>query len=289
MIKKFLAYSFTAALTASCLVFSGMNANAASVDDVAAVARSYGYSEDMIQMGYNEYYLNQEEYPPERLDRVIGQLHAAGSQIITTGPQVTDAYTTTVTTSSTTAQNTDVQTTVSGGNSAGVVTTVPNQPDSTPITLKTDDGASFDRISKKDFIALSYEDKMKYISSFTPEQQQAIINSLSPEEYQSILKQSPVDQKAQIVDKLSDAVEEMGLNINVDDISDDSLTISIINKDGELVNRTTAGDTVENTGYNRSMLFATAGGLLAAALGILFLLMCYSFAKKDRIEGTNEK
>lgn len=289
MIKKFIAYSFTAALTASCLFFSGMNANAASVDDVAAVARSYGYSEDQIQMGYNEYYLNPDEYPPERLDKVIAQLHAAGSQIVTTGPQVTDAYTTTVTTSTTAAQSTGVQTTVSGGSSAVVVTTVPDVTDSVVITLKTDDGASFDRISIKDFIALSYDDKMKYISSFTPEQQQAIINSLAPEEYQSILKQSPVDKKAQVVDKLSDAVEEMGLNINVDDISEDSLTISMRNKDGELVNRTTAGDTVENTGYNRSVLFAAAGGLFAAALGILFLLMRYSFAKKDRIEGTNEK
>lgn len=288
MIKKIITSTFTAALTASCLLFTGVSANAATVDDVAAVARSYGYSEDQIQMGYNEYYLNQDEYPPERLDKVIAQLHAAGSQIVTTGPQVTNAYTSTAATT-TAVQSTGIQTTVSEGNSTVVVTTVPNDPDSAAITLKADDGTSFDRISKKDFIALSYEDKMKYISSFTPAQQQAIINSLSPEEYQSILKQSPVDKKAQVIDKLSDAVEEMGLNINVDDISEDSLTISMRNKDGELVSRTTAGDTVENTGYDRTMIFAAAGGLFAAALGILFLLMRYSFLKKDRIEETNGK
>lgn len=287
MIKKYILGSLTVAVSASCLFFTGMNANAASVDDVAAVARSYGYSEDMIQAGYNEYYTNPDEYPPERLDKVIRELHAAGSQIVTTGPQVTNVVITTVNTT-TVGQQSNAQTTASDGY-ISIVTTVSDTSASSIIVLTTDDGETFERISEKDFIALSYDDKMKYISSFTPAQQQAIINNLSPEEYKSILKQSPIDKKTQVVDKLSDAAEDMGLNITIDEISGDSLTVSMRNEKGELINRTSSGTVVENTGYNRTPIFAAAGAMILAALGTLFFLMRYSFRKSGRIEGINEK
>ena len=58
---------------------------------------------------------------------------------------------------------------------------------------------------------------MAYFSSFTPAQQQAIIDSLSPEEYRSLMKQTPSQQKLQIVGTLSEAAEEMGLNVTVDE------------------------------------------------------------------------
>ncbi len=241
----------TAAAAAGMLTFS-MSAYATTADDVAAVARSYGYSEEDIQAGYNEYYSHPEDYPSERLDKAIAKLHEAGSQIITTGPQV---------------PNNTVTTTVQA------VEPEPETPQSGGITLTASDGTTFTRISKEEFIKLSYDEKMAYVSSFTPAQQQAIIDNLSPEEYRSLMKQTPSQQKLQIVGTLSEAAEEIGLNVTVDEITDDSLTLAMRNDRGELVNVSTAGASVEDTGYDRRGLIAIAGILLSLGISAAVLLM----------------
>ncbi|MCR5599117.1 MAG: hypothetical protein K6G33_00020 [Ruminococcus sp.] len=260
--KMFTAASAAAFAAISSAAFS-LSAYATTVDDVAAVARSYGYSEDDIQAGYNEYYSNPDAYPSEILDKAIAKLHETGNQIITVGPQVTNVPTTT-----TAAQvNTNEET-----------PTVNNE-----ITLTADDGSTFTRISKEAFVKMSYDEKMAYIRSFTPEQQQIIINNLSPEEYRSLMKQSPAEQKIQIVSKLSEAVEEMGLNITVDEITDDSLTLAMRNGSGELVNVSTAGASVEDTGYDRRGILAVAASIIVSAAGAVYFVM-----RRMRSEGSEQ-
>lgn len=252
-IRKWLTVGAVSVLTALSSTSFALSASATTVDDVAALARSYGYSEDDIQAGYNAYYANPEAYPSETLDLAMAKLNEAGNQIITTGPQATDVPTTT-----TVAQNVNTETTPAYEND---------------ITITAKDGSTFTRINKDEFIKKSYDEKMAYIRTFTPEQQQAIIDNLSPEEYRSLMKQSPAEQKLKIVSKLSEAVEELGLNITVDEISDDSLTIAMRNNEGELVNVSTAGATVEDTGYDRRGILAVAAAIIAAALGAMFLLI----------------
>ena len=257
---KALLYTFF--VSAGIFVFS-MTANATTADDVAAVARSYGYSEEDIQAGYNEYYSHPEDYPSERLDRAIAKLHEAGRQIVTTGPQSSEPPVITTTAS---AQE-------------GNEPTVPSQ--NSGITLTASDGTTFTRISREEFINMSYQQKMAYISSFTPAQQQAIIDDLSPEEYRSLMKQTPAEQKIQIVGTLSEAAEEMGLNITVDEITDDSLTLAMRNDKGELVNVSTAGASVEDTGYDRRGIIAVAGILIGLSISALIVLM-----ERMRIKGS---
>lgn len=253
----------------SVLSFGGMcscflTAYATTADDVAAVARSYGYSEEDIQAGYNEYYANPEAYPSEILDKAIAKLHEAGQQIITTGQQVPPQAQVTTTTVAP-GGNDDPGTPVSGG-----------------IVVTMKDGSTFTRISKEEFIAMTYDQKMEYIRSFTPEQQQAIIDNLSPEEYRSLMKQTPADQKLQIVNTLSEAANAMGINITVDEITDDSLTIAMRNDKGELVNVSTAGAKVEDTGYDRRFLFASAFSLIA--VGLSSVLCILRRIKRDEVE-----
>lgn len=257
---KALLYTFT--ITAGMFAFS-FTANATTADDVAAVARSYGYSEEDIQAGYNEYYSHPEDYPSERLDRAIAKLHEAGRQIVTTGPQSSDPVIVTTTASA------------PDGNES------PATPQSSGITLTASDGTTFTRISREEFIKMSYQQKMAYISSFTPAQQQAIIDDLSPEEYRSLMKQTPAEQKVQIVGTLSEAAEEMGLNITVDEITDDSLTLAMRNDKGELVNVSTAGASVEDTGYDRRGIIAFAGILIGLSISAVIVLM-----KRMRIKGS---
>ena len=232
-----------------------MTSYATTADDVAAVARSYGYSEEDIQAGYNEYYANPDAYPSEVLDKAIAKLHEAGQQIITTGQQTPQQPQTTTTAAAPNCNDT------------------PEIPVTDGIVITMKDGSNFTRISREEFIAMTYEQKMEYIRSFTPEQQQAIIDNLSPEEYRSLMKQTPADQKLQIVNTLSEAANAMGINITVDEITDDSLTIAMRNDKGELVNVSTAGAKVEDTGYDRRMLFAVAFSLIAFGLSSVYYVL----------------
>ena len=254
------AFASTAIITVAAIAFSA-RAYATTADDVAAVARSYGYSEEDILAGYNEYNSHPEDYPSEILDKAIEKLHEAGNQIITAGPQVTDVPTTT-----TIANNSEQSTPVDGG-----------------ITLTASDGTTFTRISVEAFINMSYDEKMAYVRSFTPAQQQAIIDNLTPEEYRSLMKQSPSEQKLQIVGKLSEAAEQMGLNITVDEISDSSLTIAMRNDSGELLNVSTAGASVEDTGYDRRGVLACVTALFGVGISALFLVM-----RKIKANGAEE-
>jgi hypothetical protein len=253
MNKKLISLAASAVISSSAVV--SMNAWATTVDDVAAVARQYGYTEDIIQSGYSEYYSHPEDYPSDRLDVAIQKLNEAGSQIVTTGPQVTQQETV-VTTVSSDENNVDSQN---------------NDPDG--ITLTASDGTTFTRISREAFINMSYDEKMAYLSSFTPAQQQAIIDDLSPLEYRSLMKQSPAEQKIKVVDKLSEAAEEMGINITVDELTDDSITLAMRNDNGELINVSKAGVSVEDTGYDRRGIVALACSLICAAVGGVYFLM----------------
>ncbi|WP_455530662.1 hypothetical protein [Ruminococcus sp.] len=260
-IKRICTYIsfFTASIISSCAF--GSSAMATTVDDVAAVARSYGYSEDDISQGYNAYYANTEKYPSEILDQAIAYLHASGSQIIDTAPQQPGSPVTTETTAETPTES-----------QQDASADTEQQPVS-DLTLTASDGSTFTRISREKFIAMSYDDKMAYVHSFTTEQQQAIIDDLSPEEYRAIIKQSPAEQKLKVVEKLSEAAGQMGLNITVDEITDDSLTVAMRNDKGELLNVSTAGVAVDDTGYDRRGLLAASAAFIGIGITSAFMLI----------------
>ena len=128
---------------------------------------------------------------------------------------------------------------------------------------------------------------MAYISSFPQDQQQVIINNLTPAEYKSLIKQSPAEKKMEIVHSLSGAADEMGFVVTVDEVTDDSLTVSMRNGEGKLVNRVNAGMTVEETGYDRRGIFAAIGAALLIAIGGLVFIAdkCFRKEKTERSDG----
>ena len=144
------------------------------------------------------------------------------------------------------------------------------------------DGTTFTRISKQEFIALSYEGKQSYIATFPPEQQQFILDNLSPEERRSLLKQLPTDKKLDTIKGMADVAEEMGVKLTVDELGDDTIKLTVHNENGEVIGHSSVGaDIVENTGYDRRWVFAAAGGLfLISIAGVIFLFRRSSL--KDR-------
>lgn len=280
MLKKFLI-GITSVLGASAaLLFGGMTAGAATVEDVWQAAREAGYPEYFIQDVYNQALA---EYGPEywtseNLQRVIDALHAESQNHLTTGPQVTQQVTTTTTalTETTTQTNNDKPETPSATEPA------PTEPSKNVITLTMADGTTFTRISKQEFIALSYEGKQSYIATFPPEQQQFILDNLSPEERRSLLKQLPTDKKLDTIKGMADVAEEMGVKLTVDELGDDTIKLTVHNENGEVIGHSSVGaDIVENTGYDRRWVFAAAGGLfLISIAGVIFLFRRSSL--KDR-------
>ncbi len=256
-----------------------LTAYATTVDDVARVARELGYPEDLIQQGYNQYYADPSKYTSADFDYAIASLYEAEPNI-TTAPQNPNPVTTATTTVSVTDSAESTGTTVSAG--AGNTSDNNDSTDNSSggITLSTADGSEFTRISSDEFIKLSYEEKMNYIRNFTPEQQQVIIDNLSPQERASLKKQLPMEQKMDVVDSMKDFAEIFDLNVSVDEISEDNISLSMRNDEGELVGMANAGTLVEDTGYDRRGILALSAGLIAVA-GMLIVAVSKFFRTGD--------
>ncbi|MDE7363267.1 MAG: hypothetical protein K2N27_00040 [Ruminococcus sp.] len=261
--KKHLTKIFagTAIIISLCAV--PMTSYGATPEEAEAAARACGMSEEMVQYFWNEYYTNPEKYTPEVIDQMIAEMYATKNMVAPTVPYNPDAQVPIDTTSAVTVpENPDTPTTV---------TDTPVSDGS--ITLTMPDGSTITRISKEQFIALSYEEKMTYLSTFTEEQQAVIISNLSPEEYKSMLKQLPMEDKLTVVDSLADVGESMGLNVSVDEISNDNLSYSMKNDNGEIVAVASVRENVENTGYDRRGIFAVAGAFIMTGIAGLFMLV----------------
>jgi len=279
---------------ATVLLSMPFSANGATPDEAAEVARRYGYSEDEIQQAYNEYNLHPEQYPPEKIDQIIAKVEEASGGIVSVVPYNPDAK---VPDSAVSTETTVVPDTTSSAETQGtessettpqnVVHDSENQDveEQQNITLTLPDGTEFTRISTDKFIDLSYDEKMNYLSTFPPEQQQVIIDNLSPQEYRSITKQMPTEDKADYIDNLAEVAGEFDMNITVDEMTDDNIQISIRNSDGELTNVSKAGVLVENTGYDRRGIFAVAGLLFSSAFTGLFVLLKNCFSREEKYEG----
>lgn len=276
MHKNFLRL-LTAALLAVSLTAVPMSANAATPEEAEAIARQYGVPEETLQAFWNEYYSNPELYPPEIIDGMIEQFKEYAKDIVTNVPHDPNAS---VPVSTTTASNT--QTTVVPDNPATPAEPKePDKPEDGSIILTMPDGSTITRISTEQFIALSYEDKMTYLSTFPEDQQTVIINNFTPEEYKSMLRQLPAGDKLNVIDNLSSISESFGVNLTVDELTDNSLSFQMKNQDGELVGVGSVNNSIENTGYDRRGIIALIASLITVGTGGLFVLVKKCFNKKD--------
>lgn len=265
----------TAVIISLCAV--PMTSHGATPEEAEAAARSCGMSEEMIQFFWNQYYTNPGNYPPEKIDEMIAEMYATKGIVAPTVPYNPDAEVPVATEPPVTVpENPDTTATT-----ADAPVDVPVSDGS--ITLTMPDGSVITRISKEQFISLSYDEKMTYLSTFTEEQQKVIINSLSPEEYKSMLKQLPMEDKMNVVDSLAEVGESMGLNVSVDEISNENLSYSMKNENGEIVAVASVKENVENTGYDRRGLFAVAGAFVMTGIAGLFMLV------KKCLKAENEK
>lgn len=275
--KKFIVRLAASAAVIGGVLSGSLSANAATIDEVAAVARQYGYPEEYIQNGITMYYTEPEEYPPEKLDKAIEAIQNGGEELLqqyfpdctvpSSGNGNTGQTVTTTTSSGNGSSSSTSTNTGKGGGTGGTV---------------------IDRISEEEFINMTYEEKKAYMAGFSDEELAQFIASLSPAEYKSMMSQLPTDQKLIIVDSMAKAGDAMGMNLTVDEISDDKLSFSVRDDNGQLVGVAAAGIIVEDTGYDYRILFSVAGVLLVAAAGGLILVVRRCFGK-NKIGEENER
>lgn len=281
MLKKFV-YILTSVVACLSLAAAPLSAKAATPEEAAALARSMGLPESLIQAGWNKYYENPELYPPELIDSYMATLRGMNQDMINqlltdngyapsapAAPNVTTAapQQTSASSAATTTQAT-ATTPASSGSSGNTSDNSGNTSGSDDkITLTLPDGSTFDRISSKEFAAMTLEEKRAYIAGLTQEQKDVFLANMSPEDYKSLLKQLPLDNKAEIIDDMADVSSKFGLTLSVDELTNENIVLSMKDEDGKLVALSAVSDTVAATGYDRRGIFALASAL--ASIGII--------------------
>lgn len=279
--KKNLIKTLLGAMAVAGIMTCSVSAYATTIDDVAEVARQLGYPESTINEAYTRYYDNPDDYTSEDFDAAIVYLHETKDNILTTGVQNPQPVTTTTTATTATTPPTNNETS-GAGESTPADTNNDVQPNTSSggITLQTESGEEITRIEPQEFIDMSYDDKMNYIRNFTPEQQQVILDNLTIAERKSLMKQLPVEQKAEVVNSMVNFGETFDINISVDEISQDNISLSMRNGEGELVGTINAGELVEDTGYDRKGILLLSAGLITFA-GVLAGIVSKLFRTGD--------
>lgn len=257
----------TALITAVCsMALPSFSAYSATVDECAEVARSYGVSESAIQSAYNAYYANPDKYTSEDFDVIIDTLHLYGTDsdaAIKAYFGITD--------------NPDTPETPE----------TPTQPATTaPADDNNSSSAETTTVTEKDisFADMDINQKADYINSLPESERSSFIENLSTEERNSIIKQLPIDDKTELLSRFAEAGKQMGLNMTVDEITNDSVSLSVRNDEGVLVDQSSMGVIVEDTGYDYRMIFAlVSAGIIASSAGIFLI-----FRKMSKDEKKHE-
>ena len=245
----------------------GMNANAASIDDLVAKARAYGIPESAIQSGLNQYYQAPGTYDIDLAMEYLDQYHdEILAELVGQTPTSEPA--------------TESDKTESSSSSGGSQETASDSTQASSGNSQTTTSPTFERVDKDDFINMSLEEKQNYIASLDEQQRDDFLNSLSAEELKSVVKQLPANDKAGVIDKFVQAGGALGVNVTIDEITDDNFSMEMRDNEGNLIDKGSLGAVVEDTGISyRKLYLISASCIAAAAAGIFFVFRKY-FSKK---------
>ena len=270
--------ALTAALSAGLMLCGTMGAAAYSADDVAAKARSSGWPEYLIQEGYNQW--NSGNYTQEQLDKAYASVSqydeqteelVSASMGIRTPKRSSSADATEAAPAATDAAPSATDAAPSATDAApsadGTVTEATGEISVAATVTKTD-GTVEERIEKSDFINMSLEEKQEYVASLSEESQVTFMETMSVEERNSILKQLPAEDKAALVQNYVNAAADMGMNVVVDKLEGNDVSLTIRNDEGQVIGKTAVGTIVDETGIDHTLpLLSALGAALLAGAG----------------------
>lgn len=124
----------------------------------------------------------------------------------------------------------------------------------------------------KSFIDMTLEEKKAYVESLPESERAAFLAGLSTAERNSIIKQMSPDSQANIADGFIELGEQLGMHVSVDQLDGSGISYSVRNSDGTLIDMSSVGTAVDNTGWNTTVPVLGAGAMILGALGGLALL-----------------
>jgi hypothetical protein len=284
--KHTLRYLLPALCTAAVCLGSSLSASAYTADDVAAKARAAGWPEYLIQAGYNEWASG--NYSQSDLDKAynsVSQYDQDTGELIRDALGVSDpspAPASDAPSNAATDAPTNAETAAPASQAADLPaeTNAPAPQQTAPApapaaTVTKTDGTTEERVSKADFIQMTIEEKKDYVASLSEESKQEFMGSLSSEERNSIIKQLPAEDKAALIQSYVDTAKDMGMNVAVDSITDNNVSMTIRNEDGQVIGKTAVGTIIDETGISHTAQFLTA--FLAALTAVFGFMMIYRY------------
>lgn len=145
---------------------------------------------------------------------------------------------------------------------------------STTSKSKTESGTktSDQFIPDSEFISMTIEEKQEYVNSLDADEKIEFIANLSTEARNSIIKQLPTEEKMAIMQKYIDTAGAMGMNVTVDEITDNDISVTVRNHDGIVIDKAEVGIVIDETGISHTKPWLFAGiGILASAGGFAWL------------------
>lgn len=221
--------------------------NAATKEDVIAAAQQAGISDIYLQQGQN--YLDSNNYTPEQYDQIIGQIYSyknSTDDAIEKYFEGNSSQTQPAVTETSVVETTKQENIAANANTEVLSTT-----------------------QTEKFAALSPEEQKEKLSNMTTEEKKEFISSLSSQEKNSIIKNLPNEDKIEIINELINTGSQLGMNFTVDEFTKDSLAFSVRDDKGDLVDVSSMGIVIDETGINYSkIMIICAVVVLLSLIGI---------------------
>lgn len=132
-------------------------------------------------------------------------------------------------------------------------------------------------VTEKPFAHLTLAEQQAYVASLSEADREIFLSSLTPEQRKSILKQLSTGDKSAVMDILTEMGATLGAYVTVDGFEGNSINYSVRNGNGDLLDTSVLGSSVDDTGWDLTVpvlgasaaivlaLFGMAGNLRAAA------------------------
>ena len=283
---KILAAAASAAMLCPAI---SMTAHAdGSIEDVCNAIREIGFTEAYVQQFMNTYqtlphddegmevegvydtYANWAEYIEIYQKKITEKLSEAlgidPEAVKTADPS---AYMPQFTAPATTAAQTTAPAAVQTDENGSTVsqTTAASAQQTTAVTDANAGGHT--KEDEDAFVKMTLEEKKEFLSSLPEDQRTAYIAGLTPAERRSLLKQVGTEVQADIIKDFVDAGETLGMHVSVDKIENGQIDYSVRNGEGTLVDSSSLGNTVDDTGWDLTLpVLGSAGTILLSVGGL---------------------
>ena len=124
----------------------------------------------------------------------------------------------------------------------------------------------------KPFVNMTLDEKKDYVASLPETERAGFIAGLSTSERNSVIKQMSADSQANIASGFIQLGEQFGMHISVDQLDGSGINYSVRNGDGTLIDVSSVGTTVDDTGWNTTVPVLAGSAMILGAAGGLILL-----------------